>query len=364
MSFNCKSIKRSYLHVRELCKTYDIIALQELWLIPDEIDFLNTIHPDFGYYGISAVDTSAGPLKGRPFGGVAVLWRKSSFANVVPIESHSTRIAAVRVNLTDRCFIVMSVYMPTECADNLPLFTECLGKMSAIVEDSDVENVIMLGDFNADVNSIFGDELEAYCLDQEWVCVDISILGKSSGTYTYRSDAHGTTSWLDHCIVTTSAANIVSGVCVLEDVYWSDHLPLAINCDINIIKYKTKNDIKFVNKIVWGNRENDQKSEYNRLCTKYLENVIFPDFPCAGDPCSNQEHIGYIDIFYTEIIRCLSKAAIDSYEGKSAIKKKYITGWMEPTRQRKSLKCAFSLSTLGTAGIPRARNHLRKYVVF
>ncbi|KAI5639815.1 hypothetical protein NE865_07715 [Phthorimaea operculella] len=265
----------------------DFVCLQEHWLIPDDLDFINTIDEDFLYSGSSAVDTSAGPLIGRPYGGVAVMWRKSRFPNVTPINTGSTRIAAVRVSVTERNFIVMSVYMPCDCAANLPLFTECLGIISAIIENSDTECVIVLGDYNANlakVNSLFGTELMDYCKEQNWVCADYSLLlGTAPNTFTYRSNAHGTTSWLDHCIVTSAAMNLVTKISVINDVNWSDHFPLVVNLNIDVIVPKINLKPNKVNKVIWGNRDPSQIDRYNELCNKYLKSVMCPEFICTAN---------------------------------------------------------------------------------
>ncbi|KAI8426309.1 hypothetical protein MSG28_005182 [Choristoneura fumiferana] len=73
------SVKRSIDGIRALCKSADIVALQETWLLPFDLSFLSTIDKDFGWTGKLAVDVSAGLLKGRPHGGVAILWRKRAF---------------------------------------------------------------------------------------------------------------------------------------------------------------------------------------------------------------------------------------------------------------------------------------------
>ncbi|CAH2101644.1 unnamed protein product [Euphydryas editha] len=80
VTFNCRSLKRSVEGVRQLCKKADIIALQETWLLPHDLTYLASIDADFGSTGTSAVDTSNGVLVGRPHGGVALLWRKNSYA--------------------------------------------------------------------------------------------------------------------------------------------------------------------------------------------------------------------------------------------------------------------------------------------
>ena len=54
-------------------------------------------------------------------------------------------------------------------------------------------------------------------------------------SFTFVSQAHGTTSWLDHCITTTSGKSITSNISIIDDIVCSDHFPLCIEivCDIN-----------------------------------------------------------------------------------------------------------------------------------
>ncbi|CAH2065868.1 unnamed protein product, partial [Iphiclides podalirius] len=60
--------------LRDSCKSADIIALQETWLLQHDIPLLGAIDTEFAYTGNTAVDLSAGILRGRPYGGVALLW--------------------------------------------------------------------------------------------------------------------------------------------------------------------------------------------------------------------------------------------------------------------------------------------------
>ena len=43
--------------------------------------------------------------------------------------------------------------MPYQCLDNQELYVDYIGRICAIVEDSFTSNIILLGDFNADVNT-------------------------------------------------------------------------------------------------------------------------------------------------------------------------------------------------------------------
>ncbi|CAH2210868.1 jg24679, partial [Pararge aegeria aegeria] len=96
VSYNCKSLKRSVDSVRSLCGSADVVALQETWLLPFELTYLSTIHDEFESTGTSAVDTGAGILRGRPHGGVALLWRKNVFSSVSIVKCDSVRLCALK----------------------------------------------------------------------------------------------------------------------------------------------------------------------------------------------------------------------------------------------------------------------------
>lgn len=256
ISFNCKSITRSIDCVRSLCQSVDIVALQETWLLPHDIPQLGTISQDFGFTGKSAVDTSSGGLRGRPYGGVAILWRKNVFTSVSVIQCDSDRLVAIKIVVSERTLLIFSVYMPTDSLENLTEFTQCLSEIYAIIENQVAESVFILGDFNAHPGVLFGTELQSFCSEQRWLCADIENLGINSNTYTYISDSHSNCRrWLDHCVVTEAAWQSVVDVEVLYDVYYSDHLPLLIVCDLNILRPKVALKDIARNKVIWGKRE-------------------------------------------------------------------------------------------------------------
>ena len=76
------------------------------------------------------------------------------------------------------------------------------GYIISVVEESDTPSLILVGDFNSKVGSFFENELlnfvntcnlYIYISDHEW-------FGSTDDTFTYISDAHFTTSWLDHSL--------------------------------------------------------------------------------------------------------------------------------------------------------------------
>ena len=96
-SFNCRSVKTSLPDIWTLCHSHDIVFLQEHWLLPFDLQCLTTIHPDFLAFGTSAVDVSKEVLRGRPYGGTGILYRRSLSQFIKVIDTGDTRMTAIKV---------------------------------------------------------------------------------------------------------------------------------------------------------------------------------------------------------------------------------------------------------------------------
>ncbi|XP_045539177.1 uncharacterized protein LOC123722186 [Papilio machaon] len=326
-SFNCKNVKRSIEGIRELCLCCDVIALQETWLLPQDIPYLSSIDNNFSYTGTSAVDTSVGMLRGRPYGGVALLWNKKVFQNVLVLQCDNPRICAIKIITSERPLIVISVYMPTDTKENLPEFTDCLGAMSALVNEYGVESTFILGDFNAHPNELFFYELLNFCNEQRWFCVDVDMLGYSSDTYTFVSEAHGSKRWLDHLVTTQAAKCAICNIYVKCDVWWSDHFPIVAECRLNVLTPKLVNQNIVHNEILWGERSNEQIDLYYAECNEKLKSIdisleLKMCVNCFSNRCSCKTTI---DKLYDDIVNVLSDAA---KKCKTYIKRrKPVIGW-------------------------------------
>jgi exonuclease III len=335
-SFNCKNVKRAVDSIRYLCRTSDLIAIQETWLLPDDIPYLSTIDTNFCATGTSAVDVTRGMLRGRPHGGVALLWRSATFQNVSVIKCSNPRLCAIKIITSDRPIIVVSLYMPTDSRDNLADFTDCLAGVSALIEEYSIESVYIMGDFNAHPNELFFTELMNYCNEQYWSCVDINMLGAASGTYTFISDAHQCRRWLDHCVVTQSAVQSVRNVYVEHSVTWSDHFPLIIECDINLITPRLSNNNNCSNaSIVWGERTTEQVDCYRGECDRLLRSIDFPVElrNCADHSCNESSHKQVIDKLYADIVEPLRSAASVGRGSGDRRSKHRIIGWNKHVRE-------------------------------
>ena len=127
-----------------------------------------------------------------------------------------------------------------------------LSKLQCIIDSANTPYIFILGDFNANIQSIsiFGAELIKFCDNNNLCFLDKELLPPDS--FTYISQAHGTTSWLGHSITTTSGRAITLSVSIIDNIVCSVHFPLCINivCDINLL-CDTVVDVECQPKIKW-----------------------------------------------------------------------------------------------------------------
>ena len=91
-SFNCEGFnehKQDFIKLRLLLDN-DLVFLQEFWLLESTLTKINSLSTNFFSIATSGVNTSE-VLHGRPYGGVAILWRKNINWSVKPIKVESKR---------------------------------------------------------------------------------------------------------------------------------------------------------------------------------------------------------------------------------------------------------------------------------
>jgi len=316
-TFNCRSVKRSFPEVRQLCNNYDLVLVQEHWLMPDELQLLSNIHPDFLACGASAVDTSRDILVGRPYGGTAILYRKSLADHITLVHGTDSRITAVRIHTRYGSVLVVNVYMPTEYhnEDSLEQYTETCGKINALIIEHDVAGVILAGDFNCSVGSRFYDTVTELLDEHKLVFSDLKRLNSA---FTYSMSDMSCTSWIDHVACSKPVDNIVSNVQVLYDYVLSDHKPLSVTFGkaLDIIQ-TVQIDADFVDSTkttrrCWESTDDFAKYRYASCVDSLLQNVSVPSelWAClvSGCRCPDSRHCSSITEYYNNVLCAIEYA--------------------------------------------------------
>lgn len=337
VSFNCRSVKRSINEIKELCLSYDIILLQEHWLFPFELDYLTGISEDFYAYSKSAMDPESNVVKGRPYGGTAILFRKCLLPVINCITVDSPRITAVNltvdINSRSTAILIASVYMPVDDDVFDDEFEFVCGALSAMMVDTNVNHFIFAGDFNfrflTNRHSFIMNSLSDYnvkCADQTYLLPD---------SFTYVSDVHNTTSWLDHVLVNSQLLNNIDNMCVNYNSIASDHKPVIFN--VRAVAHSqlqpAADDSDSLIVPDWDACTYLELSNYAAHLDQLLALVTVPDH--CGDTCSNINHMCILDNYYRQVTDCLKTAMYVNIPVKKCKKSQFcVAGWNDMVEEK------------------------------
>jgi exonuclease III len=236
-SYNMHGFDTGLSMTRTLCKMYDIIMLQEHWLFNDRLSQLSHIGSDFACLGLGVSSmtrkASLSIVSGRPFGGVAILWRKklSNYITLSEKDEENGKFIAILIQSYSARYLCLScVYFP--CLSLI--HSDYVVEASTIIAFIDINldsypdaYHVISGDFNfscSDVDS-HGCTLFATVADYHLTCCDIFC---KPDTYTYQSYHHDSLGqpWIDHFFISNSLYSCID-MCDVVDTgeNLSDHLP-------------------------------------------------------------------------------------------------------------------------------------------
>ena len=269
-SYNCRSLKNSLNSIRLICETSDLVFLQETWLAKFELSVLHNIHAEFIGYGVSAFDSKEALLSGRPYGGIAVLFRKSLQSRIT-VRTISERVMAADIATAIGQVCLLNVYLPTDYRDDdsLEEFGMTIGQVECEIASA-ANNASYYGiieDFNADAKgSRFFTELSDFCEDNNLVISDVQHLSTSSNVFTFYSQAHLSTSWLDHCVLSHHLHSRITELSIDYSIIESDHFPLCIHLGVPLSGDISNADSRN------GQTSNADRLKWDKATREHLEN--------------------------------------------------------------------------------------------
>ena len=350
-SFNCRSLKNSLVPVQTLCNSNDIVFLQETWLSKFELSMLNGIHPEFIGLGISAFDSSSALLAGRPYGGLAILWRKSLHPSV-SAQTHSDRIMQIDI-MTEVCTVsLFNVYLPTDYhdIDSHDQFGMCIGELSCYLDVARTKTSYLgvIGDCNANsYGSPFFSELMTFCSDNGLLVSDLLFLGPASNTYTYVSAAHGSTSWLDHCLCSPNLHSTIDTVSIVYDVSIDDHMPLMVRSSLKPATTVTSETVtRNRAKPQWKKITHEEIVDYNDFLLRELgpgyRNSLITLSDCTP-ACEEGNHLDVLHNCYSQFVETVNLAGSCCIKQSRGGQHRVIPGWNEHVKCKHSVARQFFL---------------------
>jgi len=233
-TYNMHGLNQGSAFVEYLCEDHDVIFLQEHWLAPFDLSRLDSICSKMICFATSAMDgkISSGCLRGRPFGGVAVLVRDAIVTNVTLVKSAS-RYIILQLN----GLLLINVYLPCSSCDNWEdEYADCLASIINDISKLQFTHIIFGGDLNVDfmnkhttrAHSSVASSIEDFAQSLQMKFVDNKIPPGSGCTF--RVETTGAGSCVDHFAVSDSLYDKIIAVSIIDSgINLSDHCAVIMD---------------------------------------------------------------------------------------------------------------------------------------
>ena len=307
---------RNELFLRELLIIYNIVLVQEHWLLPSSLNYLDTLSEKHYVHSKSSMTnvTEKGMLRGRPHGGLAIFYPRYLAGQIVKVNTNNDRIIALKVNIDPVPFIVLGIYMPCDKsydAETLSEVDDILGEIEFLYMTHQNCEFLLAGDFNCD----FRRNTPHVRRIRQFI-VELSFSHKSENVdVTYRHDGLNHVSCIDHVFASGRIANNIHAIKHVESgSNLSCHLPVSwsVSCVGDAVDDQTRSMPSVKKKVyVWAQIDAE---EYRNDVKHRLAHIHRVDDLMRGcEPnCTNVEHKERISECYQSIVRCLHAAGVKS----------------------------------------------------
>ena len=334
-SHNCGHASNFKLPLfNDLLEGCDFLLLQEHMLFKSKLIWFNSISSDVGVHGVSAMDESK-PLVGRPYGGVAILWRKSLVGQVVPVHWDSSRFCAVKyTNASNASILVICVYMP--CDDwrpdgNIIEYNQLLQDISLLMNSVQVDSICIGGDFNTDFtrDTCQTESLKSFIYINDLHCCTNDPI--SDIDFTFNSKINGRKTFIDHFLLSPNLKDKILKCSSLDTINnTSDHVPISCKIKYDVSYTSNVNHSKpHISRPVWDQASEIDIESYSKLLDRYLMQIPLPNelINCNNLHC--QDHFNEICNFHNDIVNALVMASDDAIPMSTASKSKskVVVGW-------------------------------------
>ena len=330
----------------------DVIMVQEHWLTPDNLCKLSELSSNYFVFGSSAMTScvSAGPLRGRPFGGTAIMVNKklaSATTNIVTSE----RFTAITINN----WLLITVYMPCGGTDNRNLlYYDILSELDSLIADYSDYECMIGGDFNTDLDCNVSVSVAVNNFISNNQLCRCDLLFPLSCRCTYVNESTHTASAIDY-LLTSSIDRTVAFNILDIDLNLSDHLPIMAVCQIDLkpeklCGSKAHDSSVDVEHLRWDHAPLEHYYESTRQSLLPVLDIVLNSIADNSASCDNALIIEGLDSVYYGVVECLRSCA-NMYIPKR--KKNFYKFWWTQELDALKDKAIASCRTWKQAGKPR-----------
>jgi hypothetical protein len=216
-------------------------------------------------------------IRGRPYGGCAILWKKSFKCKIEPVTCNLNRLCAVKMIINKITLLILNVYMPCDANDNNTLYDDVLNEIDVVCNNANCNNIVVAGDFNTDFSRVKSKNTISLCdfIDQQNMSACVKHVS-SEVNYTYENCINMCRSTIDHFLVTENLTKcIVNYETINHGDNLSDHLPVTCHLDLSA-SYHDVEDVKSNFKCNWENITPKEINDYKDALDELLSVIELP----------------------------------------------------------------------------------------
>ena len=316
-------------------------CLQEHWRLEKSLYKIQKHFSDFCAFSIPAQKKTNIISKGRPAGGLTILYKKNLEEFITEIiVPDSKRVQGIYFEQNDTSFVLINVYFPTDpqknnfCDSELLKTIQDIHYIYNIYDKSD--DFILMGDFNCDFlrNNRFVQIVNNFMEGLNLV----TIWNKFPCEYTYmhhvpNNDGQYNTSKIDHIMVPQHFVNrCIDGDVLHLGENLSNHgiLFLKINIDINPSSEKKGSGSNFARGLKWNKATDDEINSLRQEFNDSLNNIMapIPALECRNVHCKDDQHKIDLDVYGNKILDAL-QSAVDNNIPHAGSFLKSTPGWSD-----------------------------------
>ena len=324
---------------------------------------LENINDDFEVLSVTAMKQDS-ILIGRPYGGTAILWRKSCLVNVNKYTMlDSSRCMGISFGTPIGMCFIFNVYLPCLSMYNDKReieLVECLSFIDATIDSqlSDTccdSTIILLGDFNVSRDAIYTDN-KLSSLNDLLNCLDLECcddLDKSGVGHTYKHTGLNQFSYIDNEFISRQKKQLIQCVEVVDrGANLSNHNAVTLSvkiCPAAVNSY-VNSGVTSSQSVSWTE---DNCPKFYELSEAKLMNLRKLLLPCMhngnnGGFCS-PEHRGLINGWCDELIEDFLSVVKELHVTQPYVNKKLGIFWTPELRalKQKSIDIHNAWKSLG-----------------
>ena len=313
----------------------DILLLQELMLEKRDLEILSDLHENFKYIAEVRDREMEGICEGRPSRGVAIYWRDTFSSSISPVYANDSLIGII-LNSGSSKLLILNVYLPCDTQDRFAVneYKQSLANLENVIRDQNVNEVLIMGDFNADPNKgRFWDILNDFTNSLSFLNMHFKF---PDHTFSYLCPNKDSTSWLDHIVCSKIVADKIKDVSVDYGSALFDHFPVKCILDWNIGSSHSVDFNYVINEFV--NWKKISAADRANIC-KYVNAMLIENgmmdhrvFCCKDVHCQNKDHKAQLVDLYSKARYILLSSTKDFIVNTNR-NFKIIPGWNDYVKQ-------------------------------